>query len=151
MAARKAVKRTRKQRGLIEGYRSGLEENVAEQLVEANIDAEYESIKIRYTVPAVERKYTPDFPLPNGIVIETKGRFVTDDRKKHLLIKQQYPDLDIRFVFSNSRSRLSKASQTTYAAWCEKYGFKYADKLIPPKWLKEPPNKKSLAILESMK
>jgi hypothetical protein len=71
------------------------------------------------------------------LIIETKGRFVTEDRQKHLLIKAQHPELDIRFVFSNSRAKISKTSKTTYAAWCDKYGFKYADKRIPEAWLEE--------------
>jgi hypothetical protein len=71
------------------------------------------------------------------MVIETKGRFVTADRQKHLLIKAQHPDRDIRFVFSNSKARISKTSATTYSAWCAKYGFKFADKRIPQEWLNE--------------
>lgn len=73
--------------------------------------------------------------LANGIVVETKGRFITADRQKHLLVKAQHPDLDIRFVFSNSRTRISKTSKTTYADWCRKYGFMFADKSIPPEWM----------------
>lgn len=138
MAARKpAIKRTKKQRGVAEGYRSGLEEIVAEQLQDAGVKAQYEPFKISYEVPASVHRYTPDYVLPNGIIIETKGRFVTADRKKHKLIKEQYPDLDIRFVFSNSRGKISKASKTTYAMWCEKYGYKFADRLIPEEWLVE--------------
>jgi hypothetical protein len=45
--------------------------------------------------------------------------------------------LDIRFVFNYSKSRISKKSSTTYAMWCEKHGFQYADKSIPAEWLKE--------------
>ena len=30
--------------------------------------------------------YTIDFTLPNGILVETKGRWVAEDRKKHLLM-----------------------------------------------------------------
>lgn len=93
--------------------------------------------KIKYIEPAKNRTYTPDFILPNGIIVETKGRFVTADRQKHLLIKAQHPELDIRFVFSNSKSRISKLSATTYAMWCEKNGYLFADKLIPKEWLKE--------------
>jgi len=119
-------------------YRSGLEETVAEQLRKAGIDAAYEEEKIPYVTPATPHKYTPDFRLPNGIYIETKGRFETADRKKHILIKAQHPDLDIRFVFTRSKTTISKASKTTYADWCDKNGFKYADKLIPEAWLKEP-------------
>jgi hypothetical protein len=118
-------------------YRSGLEEAVAEQLRQAGVTAEYEQEKIPYVTPATPHKYTPDFRLPNGIYIETKGRFETADRKKHLLIKDQHPGLDIRFVFTRSKTTISKASKTTYAMWCEKYGFQYADKWIPDAWLKE--------------
>lgn len=124
-------------RGIVEGYRSGLEEKLAVQLSQAGVEVAYESMTIPYEKPASTHKYTPDFPLPNGIIIESKGRFVTADRAKHLLIKKQHPDLDIRFVFSSSKARISKTSKTTYAAWCEKYGFKYADKLIPEAWLLE--------------
>ncbi|MQR02362.1 hypothetical protein [Glaciimonas soli] len=69
----------------------------------------------------------------------SKGRFLTADRQKHLLIKQQHPELDIRFVFSRSKTTISKTSKTTYGDWCLKYGFKYADKSIPDAWLKEKP------------
>jgi hypothetical protein len=128
--------------GLREGFRSGLEDKVAEQIRSVTgLPAEYEQEKIRYTKPQREAKYTPDFKLPNGIIIETKGRLVTDDRQKHLLIKAQHPALDIRFVFSNSRQRISKTSETTYADWCQKHGFKFADKFIPPTWFKEPPKR----------
>jgi hypothetical protein len=62
---------------------------------------------------------------------------MTADRQKHLMVKEQHPELDIRFVFSNSKSKLSKISQTTYGDWCIKHGFKYADKDIPMSWLNE--------------
>lgn len=116
------------------GYRSGLEEKVGDQLKKLGIDAGYETIKIKYRVEE-DRTYTPDWILPNGIIVETKGRFVAADRKKHLLIRKQHPELDIRFVFTNSRARISKTSSTTYAAWCTKHGFLYADKEIPLEWL----------------
>lgn len=108
----------------------------------------YEPMKVTYEQPAKERKYEPDIVLPmNGIVVECKGRFETSDRQKHLLIKEQHPDMDIRFVFSNSRARLSKRSKTTYAAWCEKHGFRYADKVVPQEWIDEPANKASFRAL----
>lgn len=137
--------------GFVHGYRSGLEELVAEQLKKAGVNAGYETEKFAYVKPARNAKYTPDFILPNGIVIETKGRFITDDRHKHILLKKTYPDLDIRFVFSNSRTRISKNSKTTYAMWCEKQGFPFADKLIPKDWLEETPCKKRIAAIEAAK
>lgn len=118
------------------GYRSGLEVKVAKQLEQAGVSVEYETQKIRYTIPESVHTYTPDFVLPNGIIVESKGRLVVADRKKHLLIQQQCPDLDIRFVFQNSKNKITKGSKTTYADWCLKNNFLYADKEIPKEWLK---------------
>jgi hypothetical protein len=119
------------------GFRSGLEETVYKQIAKQGITPEYESFKIPYVIPASNHTYTPDFQLPNGIIIETKGRFVASDRKKHLLVKKQHPELDIRFVFQNAKGRINKGSKTTYADWCVKNGFLYADKEIPYEWFKE--------------
>lgn len=129
--------KSKKARGLVKGYRSGLEEQINQQLSKHGIEGQYEQHTICYTKPATDHKYTPDFRLPNGIFIETKGRFVTEDRKKHLLIKQQNPSLDIRFVFQNSKGKIRKGSKTTYADWCIKHGFLYSDKEIPVEWLLE--------------
>ena len=127
--------RSRKQAARANGYRSGLEEDIDTALKSHNINGEYEQHTIRYTKPATQHTYTPDFRLPNGIYIETKGRFVTEDRKKHVLIKSQHPELDIRFVFQNSKNKIRKGSKTTYADWCVKHGFQFADKTIPSAWL----------------
>jgi len=118
------------------GYRSGLEDKISEQLKSLSVPVKYEEFKIIYEVNEI-RSYTPDFELPNGIIIESKGRFVSADRKKHLLIQKQHPLLDIRFVFSNSRAKINKGSKTSYADWCNKFGFLYADKLIPKDWIDE--------------
>lgn len=128
-------------RGLVAGYRSGLEEKIATSLHNRGVlDTKYEQHSIAYTAPSSTHKYTPDFTLPNGIIIESKGRFMPDDRAKHMLVKAQFPNLDIRFVFSRSKAPLYKGSPTSYADWCEKNGFKYADKDVPDNWLKEAPN-----------
>lgn len=119
-------------------FRSGLEGVTAEWLRVRGVEFKYESFKIEYSVPEKVHKYTPDFLLPNGIIIETKGIFDSADRAKHILIKAQHPEYDIRFVFSNSSAPLYKGSPTTYAGWCRKYGFKYADRVIPEDWIKEP-------------
>jgi hypothetical protein len=148
----KGKPRSLKARGLAEGYRSGLEERVGAQIHQAGIKARYEELKLAYDKPRKLHTYTPDFALPNGILIETKGRFVTADRQKHRLIREQYPDLDIRFVFSNSRAKIGKQSETTYALWCERLGILYADKDIPQEWFDEPPCEKRLrALKEAMK
>jgi hypothetical protein len=119
------------------GWRSGLEEKVANTLIEAGIPFTYEKTKVKYIKPASEHQYTPDFVLDNGIIIETKGLFTALDRQKHILVKRQHPNLDIRFVFSNSKQKLHKGSRTTYGDWCVKNGYMYSDKLIPHDWIVE--------------
>ena len=119
-------------------FRSGLEERIAKQLKDLGVKYQYETLTILYTKPEESGRYTPDFILPNGIVIEGKGQFVTSDRKKHKLIKNEFgKKYDIRFVFSNPNARIGKKSTTTYADWCQRYGFKYAAKEIPQEWINE--------------
>lgn len=123
------------------GFRSGSEEKIKEELDNAGIKYEYEKHRIDYTINPNHR-YIPDFVLENGIIIEVKGLFEAKDRIKHLAIKEQHPDLDIRFVFDGARkypskTKISQDSKTTYGSWCEKHGFMYADHYIPLEWLKE--------------
>lgn len=132
----KAKHMTQKQVGLQYGFRSGLEQQIAQQLKSEGIDPKFESRKLPF-VECKNRTYTPDFPVTDTIIIETKGRFLTADRMKMLEVQKQYPEIDFRFIFSNSKARISKVSQTTYGRWCEKNGFKYADKLIPDEWIRE--------------
>lgn len=128
----------RQVRGLRHGYRSGLEEKLGQQIQAAGHAVRFETFKVPYVIPQSVHKYTPDFLLDNGIIIEGKGIFDAQDRAKHLLIHEQRKDLDIRFVFSNSRAPITKGSKTTLADWCRKFGFKFADKVIPREWFLEP-------------
>ena len=121
------------------GYRSGLEHKVSQYLDNLYMKYRYEDIKIEWEDLAY-RTYTPDFVLSNNIIIETKGMFITADRRKHLFVKRQHPELDIRFVFENSKRKLRKGAKSTYGQWCAKYDFLYSDRVIPESWLKE--NKK---------
>ena len=115
-------------------YRSKFEVRVAADLGKRKVDFQYEKVSFDY-VPKI-RNYTPDFYLPESkIYIETKGRLTTNDRVKHLLIKDQYPDLDIRFVFVNANNKISRTSKTTYANWCDRHKFIWAESLVPMEWL----------------
>ena len=129
------------------GYHSGLEHTVSIYLKERNHTFLYEGIKIEWEDLAY-RTYTPDFVLNNGIIIETKGLFTAADRRKHLAVKKQHPKLDIRFVFTNSRSKLRKGAKSTYAEWCIQYGFRYYDRIIPEDWLKEKGKNKHSAFIK---
>jgi hypothetical protein len=133
------IRRSAYARGVREGYRSGLEDTVARTLKSRRVGFTYEKHKIAYVQPEKERSYTPDFVLTrNKIIIETKGRFVTADRQKMVLIKEQHPEFDIRLLFSSGRAKIYKGSKTTHAMWAEKYGFPWAEKDVPQEWIDEP-------------
>ncbi len=123
------------------GVKSGLEEHISDELTKSGITFSYEPHKLSFTQPAKARTYTPDFLITNtsgySWYLETKGRFLTADRLKHIMIKDHIPDLDLRFLFTNANDKISKTSKTTYGKWCEQYGFKYATKVIPKEWFDE--------------
>jgi len=99
-------------------FRSGLEEKVADLMVNLGVKYEYESTKVPYQIM---HSYTPDFLLPNGIFLETKGYWEASDRRKMKAVKEQHPELDIRMVFQAPYNKISKKSKTTYAKWCERH------------------------------
>ena len=117
-------------------YRSGLEREVAAFLKDNQTRVRYEVLKIEWE-DLRYRTYTPDFILDNGIIIETKGIFDSEDRRKHMEIRKQHPELDIRFVCSNSMSKLYKGAKSRYYNWCDKNEFLWAHRVIPEAWLKE--------------
>ena len=53
-----------KKRGIRHGYRSGLEDKTAAQIMVAGIELLYETDKINYVIPKSNHRYTPDFKLP---------------------------------------------------------------------------------------
>ena len=128
-------------RTIATGYRSGLEEKIAKQIADADLPVHFETDQIAYVWPPRASTYTPDFKIikqdGSPLFIETKGRWDVSSRQKHLLVREQHPEIDLRFVFSNANAKLYKGSPTTYAQWCEKHGFLYAHKTIPEEWLTE--------------
>lgn len=111
------------------------------------IDGRYEPIRLVYA--AKPRAYKPDVVLPNGIVIEIKGWFTAADRAKMLLVKAQYPALDLRMVLASPNQRLSKTSRTTQARWCHAHGIPWAQDNVPRPWTREAVNSASLAVIQA--
>lgn len=116
--------------------RSNFEYDIKCNLVRAGVSFEYETKRILYNVT---HTYKPDFILPNGVIVEAKGLFEPSDRQKHLYIKEQHPELDIRFLFMRDQWLTNKRKQK-YSTWCKKHGFKYhIGKMIPKEWIEETP------------
>ncbi len=110
------------------------------------VDKDNVSVELpRGTFVRQRKKYTCDFRVvrKDGTVmfVETKGYFKSADRTKHEALKKQFPDIDLRIVFS-SNGWWSKAKRTRYSDWAEKMGITYhiskkSDGYIIPKgWLK---------------
>ena len=85
------------------------------------------------------KKYWPDVVLPNGVCIEIKGMFDSEDRTKLLTVKKQNPKADIRIVFQRAKSPLYKGSKTSYGDWATKHGFPFCQgPEVPEEWLAHP-------------
>ena len=103
------------------------------------VQADYEPDSFVYTVEET-RTYTPDWRLisrsGHTFYIEYKGVLDLETRKKMVRVRDQHPDLDIRFVFQKASNKIRKNSKTTYGMWADKNGFDWADNTIPARWLK---------------
>ena len=112
-------------------YRSTLEERVSKFFDKKNVPYIYEARSFQYVLTS---KYTPDF-LIGDVIYEVKGFFKPSERRKHLAIKNQHPDLDIRFIFQRNNT-LTKKSKSTYGDWCDKHGFLWCiHPNIPDSWI----------------
>ena len=121
-------------------FRSGFEKAVYEHATghKRKLDFEPSDVVCRYVKPSRSARYIPDFRLPNGVLVETKGRFPYPDRAKMLLVRESNPELDIRLVFQRANNRLTKSKNSmTYWEWADKHGFIWAEGTIPEEWWKE--------------
>jgi hypothetical protein len=123
-------KRSRKPR-----YKSKWEVEVAEQLEKQGIPLHYEEDVIQYTIPESNNKYHPDFRISKDVFLEAKGKWVAQDRKKHLLLKEQHPDIKIYIIFQNANQKIRKGSKTSYGDWATKHGIEWSHKVIKKEWL----------------
>lgn len=112
------------------GYRSGFERTLANDLKMDKVLFTYESERIPYILHST---YSPDFVLPSGIIVEAKGVLSVEDKRKMVAVKQQHPHLDIRFVFMKADNKIPRTKQT-HGEWATKNGFIWADGTIPKEW-----------------
>ena len=119
-------------------FRSKFEEEVFNALPQKG--SLYEPTRFYVDIPT---SYVPDLLLPNGIYVEIKGYLRTPERVKYVKFKEQFPEIDLRFVFQNSKKTYQGAvkrkdkTKTTLAEWANKHGFIYADKRVPTEWFGE--------------
>ena len=114
--------------------RSSFEDKVVLDLTSKGVSFTYETLKLKYMIPATSHTYTPDIILGNGVIVEAKGYFELTDRKKMLLVIKQHPELDIRMLFMKANKPIRKGSKTTYEDWCDDNGIQWAIGTIPESW-----------------
>jgi len=85
---------------------------------------------------------------PTGSSLSRRADLCSRIEKNITLYESNYTELDIRFVFSRSGTRIRKNSKTTYADWCRKHDFEFADKLIPANWFKVKKNTQALTKIK---
>lgn len=110
------------------GHRSGFEQSGQLILQSAGVGFEYEpkDKKLTYVKPETTHKYLPDYIIKtNGYHFEFKGLFTATDRKKILYVIEQNPSVKLIMVFQQPNKKLSKASKTTYAMWCDKNNIRW--------------------------
>ena len=131
-------------------YQSKWEARIANFLEERGIKFGYEVETWKYQIKPYNakcfdceskevyeiRKYTPDFFLPNGIVIEAKGKFTSAMRAKILAVIESNPDKDLRLLFAKD-NYLTSAKKKRYTEWAKQKGIKSAVGEIPEEWLNE--------------
>jgi predicted nuclease of restriction endonuclease-like RecB superfamily len=107
--------------------RNKFEKRIAQQLEKARVCFKYETRRIPYVISG---HYIPDFEIqtPTGcILVECKGYFRPEHKRKMAAVKRQHPELDIRILFYAANKQSIK--------WAEKNGFKYAFETVPKEWL----------------
>lgn len=138
----------------VPAYRSKFEERLGAELTRAGIQFQYEHRPFAISVPTghkcqrceadVYRKsrFTPDFFIGqpkldgyDGWIIEAKGKFTANDRKRLLALVGTYGmhyKFGILFMRDN---KLSKSSNTRYSDWCKQHGIEYAVGTFKKEWL----------------
>lgn len=87
------------------------------------------------------KTYSPDAKF-GSTLIEVKGYFRNSaEAAKYLWVKEQYPDIELVFVFANPdkpiawAKRRKDGSRMTHGEWADSKGFKYySTKNLPKEW-----------------
>lgn len=135
------AKKRAQARSISDGLRSGLEEKFKKQLDIRGVKYTYETCIVYFTPAVKKHRKTWDWTLtlPSGkvVIIETKGYWPSETRLAEIAAILQNPDLDVRYVFQDSRKKIRKGSNTSYADVCRKYSIPFADLVLPQEWLDE--------------
>ncbi len=126
--------------------RSNFETKVGKDLERRGIGFKYEDKQFTYDIKPYnascrscgssevyeQRKYTPDFFLGSGVIVEAKGQWTSKERKLLVSVLKKH-DVDIRMLFMRD-NWLTKRHKQRYSEWCDKRGIKWAVGSVPDEW-----------------
>ena len=123
-------------------FASAAEIKCATDMDNRGVTWEYEPEKWSWNPPP--KKYAVDFKVirvdGSCFYVEYKGYFRTEDKVKMIAIKKQYPERDVRMVFTHPEKPVEGATmrkdgtKLSNAEWATKNGYLYAEKVIPDEW-----------------
>lgn len=118
--------------------RSRYERDIVQHAIDLELPYEYEPITLGYQSSIVKgactacgaagravvqrRTYTPDLVLPNGIVVEIKGKFDASKRNLMRQLVRCNPDVDIRFIFMRDNRFGAAKNRKRYSDWARALG-----------------------------
>jgi hypothetical protein len=119
-------------------FRSKLENDIFTHLKAIGLKFGYETEKVKFVQPEKHRTYTPDIVIEEGKrFVEIKGKLAYEDQCKHLWIKEQHPNIEIKFIFGTDvvihKGRKGANGKYRHSDWCEQHGFEYFIGRNPPK------------------
>lgn len=113
--------------------------NAFERVLDKAINSLSHEMNLEYRYEAevfpvkVDGTYKPDWVVETPtkvVIVEGKGYFRDEDRKKVLAFTQQYPDYKYHIVFERDNP-IYKGSKFKYSDWCNKHGISYSIKSLP--------------------
>lgn len=126
---------------MVEGVglvRSKYEARVAADLLERGIHPHYEEVRLPYEVPRIYvADFAPRTPSGRQVIIEAKGYFPLEDRRKVLEMVRANPAIDFRLLFQKASTKVRRGAKLTYAGWADKHGIPWAEGLVPDAWLED--------------
>ena len=112
------------------GHRSQLETKVEDALQSQGLSFRYEKESFVYYRKG---RYTPDFTVDgeHPFHIEVKGYWFPADRSRILAVVTNNPDMRLLVALQAPNNKITKASKTTYAMWCQRHGICWSTIPIP--------------------
>lgn len=116
--------------------RNSFERKIDSQLEKSGATYSYETVKLPYIIYGT---YLPDFAVRtvcgNQFILECKGHFRPEDKRKLAAVKAQHPEIDLRLLFYSFKLKDIR--------WAIKNRIPYAIGNLPQEWIGDASNRES--------